>query len=1023
MQVKAGTPLSGLSVKGNKLYANGAPLILKGMDYKYFAFNEGGSWMLPDGSIESNVWDPTAVQDTLNFMQASNCNALRLMLCVQFWLDNSNNYQSNIEYVITQAASRGIYTDLTFYNNNPYEGQVLNVNPWEDPGNNVLNSSADFVNLWGNVSSTLKGYPTVIFELWNEPNGNETEWFSVTQQCITAIRDVGATQPINIMYNLGVAYDWGNGGVNWLNSQIPPFNMAWVKAYPLKDPLGNLIYSTHLYRFSFYNSSVSEAGLTQSGYQEVYSYSDMLYGLNVTGVLGVAALHPLVIFEMGYNNWAYDPANESTWFNATLTILDQYGIGYCDFALPPPTSSMQQWSLVQTGEPPNDDWTGSGVANYALDAAGVILVNHMGGMNYSDYLVLTQGVLNQFVFDTIGSPQTAGTPFKITIRAVDSSGNTMTNYNGMPSLSDTSGTIARARPTITSDFIDGVWTGSVTVNQAGSDVIIVTDSGGASGSSGGFMVDPAGLDHFVFNAISSAQIAGSSFGITVTAKDVYGNRVTNYAGTPSLTYSAGSVSPLTMNAFVNGVGSTSVTVTTAGSGVTLGVNDGSGHTGTSNTFMVTTAAASKLAFVGVPASLGAGVTSGAITVELQDQYGNPVDAGSVITVILSPSGMWYSNSPGTTPISSVTISSGSSSSSSFYFMGTAVGPVSLSASTNGYTAASASLAISAAGTTHFVVSGFPTSTTAGVTHLVTVTAEDAHGNTVTGYAGTVAITSSGSKAILPANAELTNGVGSFIVTLVTAGSQSITATDTANSSLTGSQTGITVNAAGLDHFIFNTVGTQTDDSPFSITVTAVDLYGNTVTSYSGTPALTYSAGSVTPSSATGGFSNGIWNGSITVTAAGSGIILGVNDGSGHTGMSNPFTVNPTIDASAGANGAIGPSGSVIVNYGGSQSFTITANAGYYIVDVLVNGSPVGAVSSYTFTNVEASYTISATFAPTPTATPSARSPTSLYLLLAFVIIVTAISFSFTGIAIKRQRRKPDNTHLQALKINVPIEVT
>jgi hypothetical protein len=371
---QAATTTTALHVKGKQLLtANGTPIVLKGMGYSYFAFNAGGSWMLPSGNVELNTWDPTGVQDTLDFMQASNCNVLRLMLCVQFWLDNSNNYQSNIEYVITQAADRGIYTDLTFFNNNPTESQLTGSLPWDDPGSKVLTSSADFVNLWGNVSSTLKGYPAVIFELWNEPNGNEAEWFNVTQQCITRIRDVGATQPINVMYNLGVAYDWGYNGVNWLNIQIPPFNMAWVKAYPLSDPSGNLIYSTHLYRFSFINSSVS--GPTQSGYQEVYSYSDMLYGLKATGVLAVAAVHPLVIFEMGYDNWAYDQGNESTWFNATLTILDQYGIGYCDFALPPINPNMQQWSLVQA-------W----VANYTLDTAGILLVFHLGGMSYSDWL-------------------------------------------------------------------------------------------------------------------------------------------------------------------------------------------------------------------------------------------------------------------------------------------------------------------------------------------------------------------------------------------------------------------------------------------------------------------------------------------------------------------------------------------------------------------------------------------------------------------------------------------------------------
>jgi len=90
-------------------------------------------------------------------------------------------------------------------------------------------------------------------------------------------------------------------------------------------------------------------------------------------------------------------------------------------------------------------------------------------------------------------------------------------------------------------------------------------------------------------------------------------------------------------------------------------------------------------------------------------------------------------------------------------------------------------------------------------------------------------------------------------------------------------------------------------------------------------------------------------------------------------------VNPNIIASTGAGGSISPSGSVNVNYGGSQSFIITANAGYYIVDVVVNGSSVGAVSSYAFTNVQGTYIISATFAPNPTPTPSPTpipSPTS-----------------------------------------------
>ena len=69
-----------------------------------------------------------------------------------------------------------------------------------------------------------------------------------------------------------------------------------------------------------------------------------------------------------------------------------------------------------------------------------------------------------------------------------------------------------------------------------------------------------------------------------------------------------------------------------------------------------------------------------------------------------------------------------------------------------------------------------------------------------------------------------------------------------------------------------------------------------------------------------------------------------------------------ITASAGAGGAITPTGNVIVNYGASQPFTITPNAGHYITDVFVDGVSNGTISGYTFSNVMANHTINASFA-------------------------------------------------------------
>lgn len=86
----------------------------------------------------------------------------------------------------------------------------------------------------------------------------------------------------------------------------------------------------------------------------------------------------------------------------------------------------------------------------------------------------------------------------------------------------------------------------------------------------------------------------------------------------------------------------------------------------------------------------------------------------------------------------------------------------------------------------------PGSATAGTPFSTTVTALDAFGNTVTSYAGTVQFTSSDPAATLPADTSLTDGVGTFDVTLATAGNQTVTATDSVDAGVTGTSAGIAV---------------------------------------------------------------------------------------------------------------------------------------------------------------------------------------------------------------------------------------
>ena len=69
----------------------------------------------------------------------------------------------------------------------------------------------------------------------------------------------------------------------------------------------------------------------------------------------------------------------------------------------------------------------------------------------------------------------------------------------------------------------------------------------------------------------------------------------------------------------------------------------------------------------------------------------------------------------------------------------------------------------------------------------------------------------------------------------------------------------------------------------------------------------------------------------------------------------------TIEATAGAGGAISPSGSVSVREGGDQTFTITPDKGYAVSNVKIDGKSIGAVKSYTFENVSRTHTIEVIF--------------------------------------------------------------
>src|ERR1019366_7955669 len=125
--------------------------------------------------------------------------------------------------------------------------------------------------------------------------------------------------------------------------------------------------------------------------------------------------------------------------------------------------------------------------------------------------------------------------------------------------------------------------------------------------------------------------------------------------------------------------------------------------------------------------------------------------------------------------------------------------------------------------------------TAGHEFQFSVTAEDQFGNTAAvAYGGPLHFTSSDTLATLPGDATLVNGVGTFDATLDTAGSQTISATNSSVGSIKGISGPIIVSAVAANHFVISAPSPETAGVGFNFSVTAEDPFGNLASGYNGT---------------------------------------------------------------------------------------------------------------------------------------------------------------------------------------------
>jgi len=116
---------------------------------------------------------------------------------------------------------------------------------------------------------------------------------------------------------------------------------------------------------------------------------------------------------------------------------------------------------------------------------------------------------DHYEFSQVASPQVINQPIPLSISAKDANNRVVTNFSGTITISGVAvaggGAIA-VNPTVASNFIDGVWTGQVTVAQSSPGMFLkAADDTGSSGTSASFTVLPL---NDLFVAVSTSPGAG-----------------------------------------------------------------------------------------------------------------------------------------------------------------------------------------------------------------------------------------------------------------------------------------------------------------------------------------------------------------------------------------------------------------------------------------------------------------------------------------------------------------------------------
>jgi len=408
----------------------------------------------------------------------------------------------------------------------------------------------------------------------------------------------------------------------------------------------------------------------------------------------------------------------------------------------------------------------------------------MTGMS-SEFDVLP-AALHHFTFTTITSPKTANTPFSITITARDVYENLVTGFVSTVTLTDLSGSL-----NLTSNgFSAGSLTQNVTITKSQIDDYITASGSSKTGTSNFFNVNPGSLSKFSIGTITSPQTAGEYFSIAVTAQDAGNNTVTSFSGTVNITDKSGTITPGVSPGFSGGQwnGQVKISDDYTNNQITV-TRSGGSETGTSNSFNVSVGSLDHFTIspIATPQTAGDDFT---ITVTAKDKSENTVASYAGTATLIDITGT-------ISPQVSGNFSSGVLTEAVTIYASGSGNKIVVTGSDK--TGTSNSFNVNPAELDHFSFSEIISPQIAGVPISVTLEANDAYENIISGFSSTVTLSDESGTMTPTVSGNFSSGLWTGNVTITQASvDNQITATSAGTNGISNH---FNVTAAGFDHML------------------------------------------------------------------------------------------------------------------------------------------------------------------------------------------------------------------------------